>query len=323
MTTESKKVDNLVTGIEAIAEANNIIKAKDASIKELETREAVLKDSIAALETNKANLEKENSKIFSENKDAEARKLDQTTAAEENMKKLHAELEKEREAIKKEREEAEVIKAEAERVKAEAERLVEENKQVQAEVDSKTLEVKRLSEGRKQQIEDAKAEREANETACKRLEILKAEVEKEKIEKENQAERIELANKEAAETYDRVHDERVKAEAIKQTAQQEQEAANFIKNEAYKLTMIMRQALHTFVQVNGTEIRVAEITDAHRLLIIRDLIAQFETPIEIQAVFTPEQIKAEYEALFLTPVEGTVEETKLVSEEKKEEDKKE
>lgn len=74
MTTESKKVDNLVTGIEAIAEANNIIKAKDASIRDLEAREAALKDSIAALETNKANLEKENNKIFGENKEAEDRK---------------------------------------------------------------------------------------------------------------------------------------------------------------------------------------------------------------------------------------------------------
>lgn len=317
MSTESKKVDNLVTGIEAIAEANNIIKAKDASIKELETREAVLKDSIAALETNKANLERENSKIYGDNKDAEARKISQGKEAEENMKKLHDEIQAEREALKIEREEAEKVKAEAERAKSEAERIAEENKQAQAEVDSKVLETKRLSENRKQQIEDAKAEKEANETACRRLEILKGEVEKEKIEKENQAERIELANKEAQEIYDRVHDERVKAEAIKATAQQEQEAANFIKNEAYKVTMIMRQALHTFVQVNGTEVRVPEITDAHRLIIIRDFLAQCENPIEVSALFTPEQIKSAYEVLFLTPVEGTVEETKLVTEEKK------
>lgn len=317
MSTESKKVDNLVTGIEAIAEANNIIKAKDASIKELETREAVLKDSIAALETNKANLERENSKIYGDNKDAEARKISQGKEAEENMKKLHDEIQAEREALKIEREEAEKVKAEAERAKSEAERIAEENKQAQAEVDSKVLETKRLSENRKQQIEDAKAEKEANEAACRRLEILKGEVEKEKIEKENQAERIELANKEAQEIYDRVHDERVKAEAIKTTAQQEQEAANFIKNEAYKVTMIMRQALHTFVQVNGTEVRVPEITDAHRLIMIRDFLAQCENPIEVSALFTPEQIKSAYEVLFLTPVEGTVEETKLVTEEKK------
>lgn len=74
MSTETKQLDNLATGIEAIAEANNIIKAKDASIKELEARETALKDSIAALETNKANLEKENNKIFAENKEAEDRK---------------------------------------------------------------------------------------------------------------------------------------------------------------------------------------------------------------------------------------------------------
>ena len=298
MSTESKKVDNLVTGIEVIAEANNIIKAKDASIKELEEREAVLKDSIAALETNKANLERENSKIYGDNKDAEARKISQGKEAEENMRKLHDKIQAEREALQIERAEAEKVKAEAERAKAEAERIAGENKQAQAELDSKVLETKRLSENRKQQIDSAKAEKEANEAACRRLEILKAEVEKEKIEKENQAERIELANKEAQEIYDRVHDERVKAEAIKTTAQQEQEAANFIKNEAYKVTMIMRQALHTFVQVNGTDVRVPEITDAHRLIMIRDFLAQCETPIEVSALFTPEQIKSAYEVLF-------------------------
>lgn len=118
-----------------------------------------------------------------------------------------------------------------------------------------------------------------------------------------------------------MQEERLKAEAIKTTAQQEQEAANFIKNEAYKVTMIMRQALHTFVQVNGTEVRIAEITDAHRLIIIKDLLAQCETPIEIQELFTLEQVKEAYEALSVTPVEG--EENKIVSEEKKEEEKKE
>lgn len=84
--------------------------------------------------------------------------------------------------------------------------------------------------------------------------------------------------------------------------------------------MIMRQALHTFVQVNGTEIRVAEITDAHRLIIIKDLIAQFENPIDIKDVFTPEQIQSAYETEFQPSDTDNEPEEKKVDENKEETD---
>jgi hypothetical protein len=208
-------------------------------------------------------------------------------------------------------------------MKAEAERLVEENKQVQAEVDSKTLEVKRLSEGRAKQIEDVKVEREANEAACKHLEILKGEVEKEKAEKEQILARIEEANKSTQERSDELIKQHQDAENMKRIAQQEQEAANFIKNESYKLTMIMRQALHTFVQMNGTEVRVKDITDEHRTLIIRDMLSQYETPVSIADFFSPEAIKLAFEALSVTtstPI--VVEEVKTPVEEVKTEETK-
>lgn len=206
-------------------------------------------------------------------------------------------------------------------MKVEAERLSEENKQAQAEVDSKTIEAKRLSEGRKQQIEAATAEREANEAACKHLEILKGEVEKEKEEKQQILNRIEEANKSTQERSDELIKQHQDAENMKRIAQQEQEAANFIKNESYKLTMIMRQALHTFVQMNGTEVRVKEITDEHRTLIIRDMLTQYENPISAIEIFSPEKIKEAFEAIYLTPNEEVVvEEVKTPVEEVKTEE---
>lgn len=66
-------------------------------------------------------------------------------------------------------------------------------------------------------------------------------------------------------------------EQIKTIAQQEVNAAEFAKMEAHKLVLVFRQALQTFIQVNGLEVRVPEVTEADKRFIIKDLIEQCPT----------------------------------------------
>lgn len=62
-------VQDMGFAINQIAEANNQIRAKEASIEGLASKESELQKSIAALEENKKNLEAENNKKFNEGKD--------------------------------------------------------------------------------------------------------------------------------------------------------------------------------------------------------------------------------------------------------------
>lgn len=184
-----------------------------------------------------------------------------------NLEKLRAEIAEEKEAIEKEKAEVEAGKSEAERVRL-------DNEKANADLESKVLEAKRLSGNREGQLIDLQNERQAIETEAKRTEILKKETTAVTEENRKILEKIEEARTQAEETFEAIRKEREENERIKNIAQAEVGSADFIKNEAYRLLMIFRQALGTFLSVNGHIVRIPDLKEADLKFIIKDLVAQ-------------------------------------------------
>lgn len=195
-------------------------------------------------------------------------------AASENMQAEKEALEKLREEVTAEKVELEKEKAEVEAGRAEADRVRLDNEKANADLDSKILEAKRLSGNREGQLIDLQNERQAIETEAKRTEILKKETTA--VTEENRVilEKIEEARTQAEETFEAIRKEREENERIKNIAQAEVGSADFIKNEAYRLLMIFRQALHTFLSVNGHTVRIPDLTEADLKFVAKDIISQ-------------------------------------------------
>lgn len=281
-------VTDMGFAINKIAEANNQIRAKEASIGDLATKEAELKAEIEALEKNKKNLEKENFDKYESIKAAEARKAEQTEAATENLASEHENLETERASMILEREALQKEKDEVEAIRSEAERLRVANEQTSGELESKILESKRFTDSRDDQLAAIEAERVALETEKKKTAQMKEETEKLVLENQTILERIKEAQDNSQVTFDLISKERTENERIKTIAQNEIASADFIKNEAYRMTMIFRQALHTYLSVNGTEVRIPDLKEEHMIFVAKELIAQcpsFDPKVELPQFF--------------------------------------
>lgn len=195
-------------------------------------------------------------------------------AASENMATETASLEKLRAEVTAEKEELEKEKEQVEAGKAEAERVRLDNEKANADLESKILEAKRLSENREGQLIDLKNERQAIETEAKRTEILKKETTQ--VFEENKAilAKIEDAQSQAEVTFEAIRKEREENERIKTIAQAEVGSADFIKNEAYRLLMIFRQAMHTFLTMNGHKISIPDLKEEDLKFVAKDIISQ-------------------------------------------------
>lgn len=262
--------------IRQIADANNIIKEKDTIIQDLQLKEEELKNEIQALEVNKKNLTEENSRIFQENNSGATRKKEQNEEATKNIEEEMKKLKEAREALEVERAELQKEKDEVEAGRAEAERIRLANEQESAELESKILESKRLSGSREDELEAIKAEREALETERRKQEIARDEVEKISLENQETLKRITEAQENANKLFNEIAVERQENERIKAITQNEIGSADFIKNEAFRMVQIFRQALHTFVQLNGTQVRIPEIAVDDLRFLVNDLIRQCE-----------------------------------------------
>lgn len=260
--------------IQKIAEANNIMKENDATIKAQEEKKENLEKDIASLEQNKQQLTEENTKIYTENKKGEDRREEQKATAEKDIAEKMKALEDEQARIDGEKLELQKIRDQYEEDKGKMDRARAEMTEIEAQQKAHELEIKRMDEGRQHKIDLARKERAEVEQERAKLAVLKNAVEKERAENEAILARIEQARDDAAGFSEKANAEMRKAENDKRIAQEEQGAANYIKTEAYNLMIVFRQALNTFVQMNGTTIQISDITDEHRKFIIKDLYAQ-------------------------------------------------
>lgn len=267
-------VQDMGFAINQIAEANNQIREKETTIGTLSAKEADLQKSVAALEANKRNLEEENNKKYNEGKDIGVRKEELMQVAQENIQKETEALEALRVEISTERETLEKEKAEVEAGRAEADRIRIDNEKVSAELESKILEAKRLSSGRDGTLEAIKTERAEVDTERKKTQILKDETTQIMEENKTILEKIEESRAGAEETFEAIRQERAENERIKAIAQAEVGSADFIKNEAHRLVMVFRQALHTFISVNGSTVRIPDLTPEDLKFVAKDIISQ-------------------------------------------------
>jgi hypothetical protein len=272
---------DMKAAVQAIADANNIMQENDRTIATQEERKATLLKEVEALEQNKKNLTEENNKLYSDTKTTEARKLEQSDTAAESIKAEYEKLEAEKAAIVTDRALIEAEKVQHEQDRGTLDITKAELEEAKAQLESRESESKRLTAGRDAQYEKIKKEKEALDAENKRNEVLKVSIEATTAENAELLAKIEQAREDAQRFSEEAHEEQKTAALLKQNAQQEQEAANFIKNESYRLTMIFRQALQTFVQMNGTTVAISELTDEHRLFIAKDLLSQMETPMQV------------------------------------------
>lgn len=194
--------------------------------------------------------------------------------AQENIQNETKTLEALREEIATEKAGLAKERAEVEAGRAEADRIRIDNEKVSAELESKILEAKRLSSGREGTLESIRVEKAEVDTERKKTEILKEETTK--IMEENKVilEKIEESRSGAEETFEAIRQERAENERIKAIAQAEVGSADFIKNEAHRLVMVFRQALQTFISVNGSTVRIPDLTPEDMKFVAKDIISQ-------------------------------------------------
>jgi DNA repair exonuclease SbcCD ATPase subunit len=302
-------VTDVADGINQLAEINKQLLEKDQLLENLENKIESLEKSLPALELNKENLEKESLRIFNENKEAENRKKEQNEAALGNMDEERQKFENEKIAIAEEREIIAQERTDLERLKAEAEQTRIKHEEESATLESKVLESKRLSSTRADELKAIEDATTVLEEERKRTEIMRQETEARVEENRLLLEQIEAAKQWSQSIFDQITKERQQNEDAKRIAQSETEAATYIKNEAYRITLVFRQALNTFVQVNGTEIRIKEVDDEVRKFVMIDLLNQLEV-LTIADVFTPEVLAEGYNASQTTPVLPVVDQHK-------------
>lgn len=282
-------VTDIGTAINQIAEANIQIRDKDATISALSSTLEKLQADITTLETNKKNLEAENNKIFGENSSGRKRfeererdSMDHMTGEREKFEQEKQEIQKERETIQTEREALEATKNDIERLKIDIENE-------RATLLALETESKRLSSGRALELEALEKEKEGIIQEGKKTKITKNQIEKEAEENRLILERIKEAQAGAEETFANIQKERQENERLKTIAQSEVASADFIKNEAYRLVMVFRQALHTFVQVNGTTVRIVDLTDEDMKFVARDILEQV-AEVKLTDIFEKEKL---------------------------------
>lgn len=257
-----------------IADANNLIKEKTNRVAELEEKEAIVASELKRNEVSRDEVAQEVQKLV--NKLETLKKNVAEVEAHENadISARSAEVSA-RELAVKEREDAlQDLNISIERSRAEAETIIEENRKAQADVDSKLSEAQHLSDARKSEIAELKAAKEEAERAASKLEVQRGEVAAASAEYTALLSKVKESEENARALHDSIQKDREDAQKKINEARTENASAEYNKGLATQLTASFRQALHTYVQLNGTEIKIPELTNEMKEWIAKDLIKQ-------------------------------------------------
>lgn len=154
------------------------------------------------------------------------------------------------------------------------------------------------------------------------LEVLRKNIQLEFMENQKKHARIQESLEDAQNISDDIQKQRQDLETKISTARSELSSLDYKVWEEKQLIILLRQALHTFCQINGTAIKIPELTDDHRWLII-DFLKSEITPIPVKSTANPDQITAEEEQeevikeeLIATEPVETIKELRTVYEER-------
>lgn len=152
--------------------------------------------------------------------------------------------------------------------------MKEENEKVQADIDSKLAEAQHLSSQRKSEIAALEEKRKEAEMATLRMETQRSDITEESNRVNTESVKLKESRDDAETLHNSIQEERRKLEQDKLDARTENNSAEYNKNMAKLLTEAFRQELHRYVQITGTEIKIPELTDAHKVWLAEDLMKQ-------------------------------------------------
>lgn len=251
-------------------DTNGKLQALSDSIGHLEEQKKAKQDEIDAME--KAH----ESKIASiESRAGEVKAV--SSDEMEALEKERADIQAERESIKAERAALKADRDESDKLKAQIEEQKEEMK-------ARELEILENKSGRSAQIAAIKEERAAQATEKLHLEAMREESIKAVDENRAVLEEINKAKAGSEQLMADINEARQKAEDRRVAAQNEISSASYIQDTARNMMTCFRQALNTYIQLNGQAIQIPEITDEHRLFIVKDMLSQITTPWDLESI---------------------------------------
>jgi len=269
----SKTIDWIVW---EVADKVAIIKEKDKKIVELTAIEKELSLRVEKLKKDTEQLTRDNIIMDNKTKAQNERSLNDLNKTRESIWIELENIKKERESIAKER-----ISIAKEKEKVwillwKNTTSLEKSKQLDAEITSKKTEIKRLWKARKEEIQILEDKRKEIDNLIRQNK--KLEINIEKISKENKKvlTSIKKAQSDAETTQDNLQKERLELEQLRQNAITENNSAEYNKNIAKTLQITFRQALHTYIQYNWTEIKLLEITDEDKKFIAKTLLDEIK-----------------------------------------------
>lgn len=257
-----------------IAEANNVIRDKEASIADLTAREEALKAEVAKYEQAKQEVARENATLAAELEKTRTAIDKQKNALNDSFDSREKELADREETVALREKELAELELSATKQKAELEALKAESEKVDADTTSKLENIKKIKATRDAEIAELEAKRVEAETEIKKLEVLKAKIEEEASQLHDLKDRVAESERNAVELSNSITEERRALEIVRQAAANESSCADFNKAQAGHLIQVFRQALHSHVQIAGTAIQIPELTDEHKEFIAKDLLKQ-------------------------------------------------
>ena len=126
--------------------------------------------------------------------------------------------------------------------------------------------------------------RSEQETELLGLERMRDEASKASAENRALLEEIKSAQDGSAKLMADINEARQKSEDRRVAAQQEVSSASYATEMARNLMNVYKQALNTYIQIAGTGIQIPEITDEHRLFIVKDMLSQMTTPWDLESI---------------------------------------
>jgi len=270
-----------------IAEQNAIIKAKSDEAEAKAAELATLTAQVEKLQADKEQLERDNRITLASTKETEERAKADVQKTRDAVGEEMAKLDAEREGIAKERAELESLQETTAKLQSEALRLKAENEQAQAEVDAKTKEAKRNSEGRKEELASIEVRGQEVQVQINQLEKTKAETLAAAEENRVILARITEAQAGAQENQDSLRADREALEMSRINAAREVSCLDYKEGVVKNLIGTLRQSLHSYLQYAGTAIAFAEVNEDAAKVILDVVYEQFpqlkEETIEVGA----------------------------------------
>ena len=247
-----------------LAEANNLLVARRREAKALEEKIEAASSELEKTSANLEGLRKESVELHEKNEAFRKANADKTDAV---LQAAEAKLAEANDTALRVIEESDALAARASEVDAKAADIELTFAKANAKSDnaeSKALEAQRLKIEYVRAKESSENERKALEIESNRLELLKKEIEEKQAKVTEDIAKLEQFQKECSSENDRLRKLRDESDVARERASREISAADFLKNEGRTLITIIRQDLHRYVQLSGVEVKIAELTDAHR-----------------------------------------------------------